>query len=218
MCELYKLNCYLKKLSHFTLFYSPRCISFRIYKQHRVKKDKELQQRERRQRKCPSPSDALTPSYLRQWHTGNGSGRSSLCCSSPRWRLPPGSGNISEREGVTPVSTAHSAPPHAAPAPARQTPARVPVVTGACGDRMGGQFLTPLTAPPGGGAAVRTEGVRTEGASQINNRVGELRHAGPLVPQSTSHSSPELRADLACFFLLGTSWAEGEGKVVELYI
>lgn len=38
------------------------------------------------------------PTYLRQWHMGNGIGRSSLCCSSPKQRQPPGSGSISERK------------------------------------------------------------------------------------------------------------------------
>lgn len=45
------------------------------------------------------------PAYLHRWHTGNGTGRSSLCCSSLRWRLAPGNGNISERnKGVRGVS------------------------------------------------------------------------------------------------------------------
>ena len=58
------------------------------------------------------------PSYLRQWHTGNGIGRSSLCCSSPRWRQPPGSGNISERkEEVRRVSTQMHPSPLAFPRP-----------------------------------------------------------------------------------------------------
>jgi hypothetical protein len=38
------------------------------------------------------------PTYLCQWHTGNGIGRSSLCCSSPGWHQPPGSGSISEKK------------------------------------------------------------------------------------------------------------------------
>ena len=73
----------------------------------------------------------LYPPYLRQWHTGNGIGRSSLCCSSPRWRLPPGSGNISAREEeVRRVSIPDTLSSRPAPDPVGQTSARVSAVTG----------------------------------------------------------------------------------------
>jgi hypothetical protein len=39
-------------------------------------------------RGCPRAANNLC-----RWHTGNGIGRSSLCCSSPGWHRPPGSGS-----------------------------------------------------------------------------------------------------------------------------
>ena len=78
-----------------------------------------------------SEQGSVVPPYLRQWHTGNGIGRSSLCCSSPRWRLPPGSGNISAREEeVRRVSIPDTLSSRPAPDPVGQTSARVSAVTG----------------------------------------------------------------------------------------
>lgn len=78
-----------------------------------------------------SEQGPVVPSYLRQWHTGNGIGRSSLCCSSPRWHLPPGSGNISAREEeVRRVSIPDTLSSRPAPDPTSQTSACVSAVTG----------------------------------------------------------------------------------------
>lgn len=154
-----------------------------------------------------------TPSYLRPWHTGNGSGRSSLCCSSPRWRLPPGSGNISEREGVTP-----SAPQ------TQPTPRWSEVSLGPCPDsspwcRMRGRFLTHLRPPPPPGGGGQQDPARASQTHATAERARGRQAAGPWDPAlRPATCSLELRADLACLFLLGTSRVEGEGKMGELYI
>lgn len=88
--------------------------------------------------RCSGQGSAV-PSYLRRWHTGNGSGRSSLCCSSPRWRLPPGSGNISEREEEVRHVSIADPPVSSRPSldPIGQPSAHVSVLTAVCGGRMG---------------------------------------------------------------------------------
>lgn len=176
------------------------------------------------------PSEAWTRagawSYLRRWHTGNGSGRSSLCCSSPRWRLPPGSGNISERKGeVRRVSTPDSALSlQAVPRPHWSDVACVLVVAGGVVN-----FQLPLTGHKGRRPRSQDSGRTTELLTNKPNRtrVGQAARPWPFrspprqMPARPLLSFPpylELPADPAPLFLLLQVPAEEEGKIVELYI
>lgn len=138
--------------------------------------------RGRRRTRCRSeaPDKGLWPSYLRRWHTGNGSGRSSLCCSSPRWRLPPGSGNISERErSQTSASQTQPSPSRLSPGPAGQTWAHVLVATGVCGGWRSGSISSCHSLPTWGGDPEATTQGRPRNCSQTAQEKpqwGEDRH------------------------------------------
>ena len=157
---------------------------FTIYTQNRPEETKTTETRRKEaERAHVRPSEAWTRagawSYLRRWHMGNGSGRSSLCCSSPRWRLPPGSGNISERKGeVRRVSTPDSALSlQAVPRPHWSDVACVLVVAGGVVN-----FQLPLTGHKGRRPRSQDSGRTTELLTNKPNRtrVGQAARPWPF--------------------------------------
>ena len=177
-----------------------------------------------------SEQGSVVPSYLRQWHTGNGIGRSSLCCSSPRWRPPPGSGNISAREEeVRRVSIPDTLSSRPAPDPVGQTSARVSAVTEVW--RQGGlsisnrHSLTTSWKPSSSSISGQASRMFTNKSNRTTHRPPAL----PLVfllptrplsacPSLHPHHFGELLTDPARLFLLWKSGVGGEGEIVELYI
>ena len=169
----------------------------------------------------------MVPSYLRQWHTGNGIGRSSLCCSSPRWRPPPGSGNISERkEEVRHVSIPTSPlSPRPSPDPMGQTSAHVSVVTGVWQqDGLSISNHHSLTTPCKGSSS----NVLGQALQMFTNKSNSTQPCPwcahcppacePACPFLSPHHYGELPTDLAHLFLLWKSGVGEEGTIVELYI
>lgn len=91
------------KLPNFTSLYCPLCILLEFTNRRGSGENKGIMKRDGQlhvRALWMFLGKVEVPTYLHRRHTGNGSGRSSLCCSSPGWRQPPGSGSISEgKEG-----------------------------------------------------------------------------------------------------------------------